>query len=68
MKKWLNNADILWNLSFYCWLGFVFSTLKDQYPEKLEKLAELKQHLLDSNNDMAPMKVEFDKSKKNFIT
>ena len=38
-------------------LGFVFSTLKDKHPEKLEKLTELKQHLLDNNNDMAPMKV-----------
>ena len=38
-------------------LGFVFSTLKDKHPEKLDKLTELKQHLLDNNNDMAPMKV-----------
>jgi UDP-glucose:glycoprotein glucosyltransferase len=37
--------------------GFVFSTLKAQHPTKVEKLGELKQHLLDMNNDMAPMKV-----------
>ena len=37
--------------------GFVFSTLKNLHTEKTEKLGELKQHLLDMNNDMAPMKV-----------
>ena len=37
--------------------GFVFSTLKDLHPGKTEKLGEMKQHLLDLNNDMAPMKV-----------
>jgi len=37
--------------------GFLFSTLKSLHPEKVEKLAEMKQHLLDLNNDMAPMKV-----------
>jgi len=37
--------------------GFVFSTLKSLHPEKMEKLGEMKQHLLDLNNDMAPMKV-----------
>jgi len=37
--------------------GFLFNTLKSLHPEKIEKLAEMKQHLLDLNNDMAPMKV-----------
>ena len=37
--------------------GFMFSKLKTLHPEKTEKLGEMKQHLLDMNNDMAPMKV-----------
>jgi len=37
--------------------GFLFGTLKSLHPDKVEKLAEMKQHLLDLNNDMAPMKV-----------
>lgn len=37
--------------------GFIFGKLRSRLPEKEEKLAELKQHLLDQNNDMAPMKV-----------
>ena len=37
--------------------GFMFSTLKGLHPDKTEKLIEMKQHLLDMNNDMAPMKV-----------
>ena len=37
--------------------GFMFNTLKSLHPDKTEKLAEMKQHLLDMNNDMAPMKV-----------
>ena len=37
--------------------GFVFGTLKTLHPDKVEKLGEMKQHLLDMNNDMAPMKV-----------
>ena len=37
--------------------GFLFGTLKSLHPEKVEKLGEMKQHLLDMNNDMAPMKV-----------
>ena len=37
--------------------GFIFSTLKGIHPDKTEKLVEMKQHLLDMNNDMAPMKV-----------
>ena len=37
--------------------GFVFSTLKALHEDKVDKLAEMKQHLLDMNNDMAPMKV-----------
>ena len=37
--------------------GFLFRTLRNKHPEKTEKLGELRQHLLDMNNDMAPMKV-----------
>eukprot|EP00092_Neocalanus_flemingeri_P004418 GFUD01004753.1.p1 GENE.GFUD01004753.1~~GFUD01004753.1.p1 ORF type:complete len:1525 (-),score=439.73 GFUD01004753.1:373-4947(-) len=37
--------------------GFLFNTLKTLHPDKVDKLAEMKQHLLDLNNDMAPMKV-----------
>eukprot|EP00090_Calanus_glacialis_P019622 TRINITY_DN3011_c0_g1_i1.p1 TRINITY_DN3011_c0_g1~~TRINITY_DN3011_c0_g1_i1.p1 ORF type:complete len:1524 (+),score=468.92 TRINITY_DN3011_c0_g1_i1:46-4617(+) len=37
--------------------GFLFNTLKSLHPDKVEKLSEMKQHLLDLNNDMAPMKV-----------
>ena len=37
--------------------GFVFSTLKSLHSDKVDKLMEMKQHLLDLNNDMAPMKV-----------
>ena len=38
--------------------GFVFRTLRSRLGEdKEDKLAEFKQHLLDQNNAMAPMKV-----------
>ena len=37
--------------------GFVFSTLVDKHPNDKEKLLELKQHLLDQSNNMAPLKV-----------
>jgi len=37
--------------------GFLFSKLKDLHPDRQDKLVEMKQHLLDMNNDMAPMKV-----------
>ena len=37
--------------------GFMFGTLKSLHPDKVDKLGEMKQHLLDMNNDMAPMKV-----------
>ena len=37
--------------------GFLFNTLRGLHPDKTEKLTEMKQHLLDMNNDMAPMKV-----------
>ena len=37
--------------------GFLFGTLKSLHPDKVDKLGEMKQHLLDMNNDMAPMKV-----------
>ena len=38
--------------------GFVFSILKSLHSDKVDKLMEMKQHLLDLNNDMAPMKVK----------
>ena len=34
--------------------GFLFNTLRGLHPDKTEKLTEMKQHLLDMNNDMAP--------------
>ncbi|KAM9802668.1 UDP-glucose:glycoprotein glucosyltransferase 2 isoform 1-T1 [Syngnathus typhle] len=37
--------------------GFSFGTLKKSYPELKEQLGELRKHLLDSTNDMAPLKV-----------
>ena len=37
--------------------GFVFKTLRSRLADKEDKLAEFKQHLLDQNNAMAPMKV-----------
>ncbi len=37
--------------------GFDFKKLNELHPDDKEKLGELKQHLLDQNNDMAPMKV-----------
>ena len=37
--------------------GFMFGTLRSLHPDKVDKLGEMKQHLLDMNNDMAPMKV-----------
>lgn len=37
--------------------GFIFNTLADKHPQDKEKLMELKQHLLDQSNDMAPLKV-----------
>ena len=37
--------------------GFVFSTLTEKHPNDKEKLLELKQHLLDQSNNMAPLKV-----------
>ena len=35
----------------------MFSKLKELHPDKIDKLSEMKQHLLEMNNDMAPMKV-----------
>ncbi|XP_024863078.1 UDP-glucose:glycoprotein glucosyltransferase 2 isoform X4 [Kryptolebias marmoratus] len=37
--------------------GFVFETLKKSHPELQEQLGELRKHLLESTNDMAPLKV-----------
>ncbi|KAM4558824.1 UDP-glucose:glycoprotein glucosyltransferase 2 isoform 2-T2 [Odontesthes bonariensis] len=37
--------------------GFVFGTLKKSHPELQEQLGELRKHLLESTNDMAPLKV-----------
>uniref|UniRef100_A0A673BY12 UDP-glucose glycoprotein glucosyltransferase 2 n=1 Tax=Sphaeramia orbicularis TaxID=375764 RepID=A0A673BY12_9TELE len=37
--------------------GFIFGTLKKSHPEFQEELAELRKHLLESTNDMAPLKV-----------
>ncbi|XP_030641719.1 UDP-glucose:glycoprotein glucosyltransferase 2-like [Chanos chanos] len=37
--------------------GFFFGTLKKSHPELQQQLAELKKHLLESTNDMAPLKV-----------
>ena len=37
--------------------GFVFSKLRTLHADKAEKLGELKQHLVDKDNDMAPLKV-----------
>lgn len=37
--------------------GFFFGTLKKSHPELQEQLVELRKHLLDSNNNMAPLKV-----------
>ena len=37
--------------------GFVFSTLRNQFPEKSEKLDELQNHLLDRNKEIATLKV-----------
>ncbi|XP_077392253.1 UDP-glucose:glycoprotein glucosyltransferase 2 isoform X1 [Festucalex cinctus] len=37
--------------------GFFFGTLKKSHPELQEQLGELRKHLLDSTNDMAPLKV-----------
>nr|XP_057938366.1 UDP-glucose:glycoprotein glucosyltransferase 2 isoform X2 [Doryrhamphus excisus] len=37
--------------------GFFFGTLKKSHPELQDQLAELRKHLLDSTNDMAPLKV-----------
>uniref|UniRef100_A0A8C7Y6S8 UDP-glucose ceramide glucosyltransferase-like 1 n=1 Tax=Oryzias sinensis TaxID=183150 RepID=A0A8C7Y6S8_9TELE len=37
--------------------GFLFRTLKKSHPELQEQLTELRKHLLESTNDMAPLKV-----------
>uniref|UniRef100_A0A669AZX3 UDP-glucose ceramide glucosyltransferase-like 1 n=1 Tax=Oreochromis niloticus TaxID=8128 RepID=A0A669AZX3_ORENI len=37
--------------------GFLFGTLKKSHPELQEHLVELRKHLLESTNDMAPLKV-----------
>ncbi|XP_061697975.1 UDP-glucose:glycoprotein glucosyltransferase 2 isoform X2 [Syngnathoides biaculeatus] len=37
--------------------GFFFGTLKKSHPELQEQLGELRKHLLDSTDDMAPLKV-----------
>uniref|UniRef100_A0A672JTW8 UDP-glucose ceramide glucosyltransferase-like 1 n=1 Tax=Salarias fasciatus TaxID=181472 RepID=A0A672JTW8_SALFA len=37
--------------------GFFFGTLKKSHPELQEQLVELHKHLLESTNDMAPLKV-----------
>ncbi|RVE57954.1 hypothetical protein OJAV_G00204330 [Oryzias javanicus] len=37
--------------------GFFFGTLKKSHPELQEQLGELRKHLLESTNDMAPLKV-----------
>uniref|UniRef100_A0A8C2Z3Y5 UDP-glucose ceramide glucosyltransferase-like 1 n=1 Tax=Cyclopterus lumpus TaxID=8103 RepID=A0A8C2Z3Y5_CYCLU len=37
--------------------GFVFGTLKKSHPELEEQLVELRRHLLESTNDMVPLKV-----------
>ncbi|KAF7667781.1 hypothetical protein LDENG_00047960 [Lucifuga dentata] len=37
--------------------GFFFGTLKKSHPELQEQLLELRKHLLESTNDMAPLKV-----------
>ena len=37
--------------------GFKFDTLSERHPDDKEKLAEFKQHLLDQDNDLPPMKV-----------
>ncbi|CAB1425641.1 unnamed protein product [Pleuronectes platessa] len=37
--------------------GFFFGSLKKSHPELQEELVELRKHLLESTNDMAPLKV-----------
>lgn len=37
--------------------GFLFGTLKKSHPELKKKLSELRKHLLESTNDMLPLKV-----------
>uniref|UniRef100_A0A668ADA9 UDP-glucose ceramide glucosyltransferase-like 1 n=1 Tax=Myripristis murdjan TaxID=586833 RepID=A0A668ADA9_9TELE len=37
--------------------GFLFGTLKKSHPELQEQLGELRKHLLESTNDLAPLKV-----------
>uniref|UniRef100_UPI0037E7011A UDP-glucose:glycoprotein glucosyltransferase 2 n=1 Tax=Semicossyphus pulcher TaxID=241346 RepID=UPI0037E7011A len=37
--------------------GFVFGTLRKSHPELQEQLGELRKHLLESTNDMVPLKV-----------
>ncbi|XP_068184854.1 UDP-glucose:glycoprotein glucosyltransferase 2 [Antennarius striatus] len=37
--------------------GFIFGTLKKSHPEFKQQLDELRQHLLESTNDMLPLKV-----------
>lgn len=37
--------------------GFVFGTLKKSHPELQEQLADLRKHLLESTNNMVPLKV-----------
>lgn len=37
--------------------GFIFSTLKKLYPDDEEKLSNFRKHLIDSNKELAPLKV-----------
>ncbi|XP_056891961.1 UDP-glucose:glycoprotein glucosyltransferase 2 isoform X1 [Takifugu flavidus] len=37
--------------------GFLFKTLRKSHPDLTEQLGELRRHLLESSNDMAPLKV-----------
>ncbi|XP_061827435.1 UDP-glucose:glycoprotein glucosyltransferase 2 isoform X3 [Nerophis lumbriciformis] len=37
--------------------GFFFGTLKNSHPDLQDQLGELRKHLVDSTNDMAPLKV-----------
>uniref|UniRef100_W5MD03 UDP-glucose ceramide glucosyltransferase-like 1 n=1 Tax=Lepisosteus oculatus TaxID=7918 RepID=W5MD03_LEPOC len=37
--------------------GFIFATLKKAHPELKEQLSEFRKHLIESSNDMAPLKV-----------
>jgi UDP-glucose:glycoprotein glucosyltransferase len=37
--------------------GFLFSRLREMYPELEDNLAEFRKFLIDSNSEMAPLKV-----------